>query len=101
MQIKLDTLLEFSKRNRIPDKLQKDIQVYIQNNSFNEEIIPQNIREILDEMPMTLKGQVAQQVFSEITESIKFFSEKPPEFLWEFMPKLKQMNFFSGEYLFH
>ena len=40
MQIKLDTLLEFSKRNRIPDALQKDISMYIQNNSFNEEIIP-------------------------------------------------------------
>jgi len=28
-QIKLDTLLEFSKRNRIPDTLQKDISMYI------------------------------------------------------------------------
>ena len=40
LQIKLDTLLEFSNRNHIPEKLQKDIQMYIQNNSFNEEIIP-------------------------------------------------------------
>ena len=29
MQIKLDTLLEFSKRNHIPDQLQKDISMYI------------------------------------------------------------------------
>lgn len=29
MQIKLDTLLEFSKRNRIPDTLQRDISKYI------------------------------------------------------------------------
>ena len=89
MQIKLDTLTAFSKRNRIPDKLEKAISCYIQNNSFNEEIIPPRVREILDELPMSLKGRVAQQVFVEITDSIKFFAEKPPEFLWEFMPKLK------------
>ena len=59
------------------------------------------MREILNELPVTLKGQIAKQAFDELTESIKFFSDKPPEFLWEFMPKLKQMNFFSGEYLFH
>ena len=59
------------------------------------------MRIILNELPMTIKGQVAKQVFAEITDSIKFFSDKPSEFLWEFMPKLKQMNFFSGEYLFH
>jgi len=58
------------------------------------------VRVILDELPTTLKGQVAQQVFSDLIESIKFFSDKPAAFLWEFMPKLKQMNFFSGEILF-
>lgn len=60
MQIKLDTLLEFSKRNRIPDKLEKAISMYIQNNSFNEEIIPSKVRVILNELPMSLKGQVAK-----------------------------------------
>ena len=56
---------------------------------------------ILNELPVTLKGEVAKQVYAEIIDSIKFFSDKPDEFLWEFMPKLRQMIFFSGEYLFH
>ena len=64
MRIKLDTLLEFSKRNQnLPEDLFKDIQSYIKNNSFNEEIIPQDIVKILDRLPMPLKGLAAKQAF--------------------------------------
>lgn len=100
LQIKLDTMLEFSKRTGLPSGLQKDITRYISNNSFNEDIIPESMIEILEEMPMSIKGDIAKQAFEEIIANIKFFQEKEDRFLWAFLPKMKQMNFFAGEYLF-
>ena len=93
-------MLEFSKRTGLPSDLQKDITRYISNNSFNEDIIPESMIEILEEMPMSIKGDIAKQAFEEIIANIKFFQEKEDRFLWAFLPKMKQMNFFAGEYLF-
>jgi len=73
LQIKLDTMLEFSKRTGLPSALQKDITRYISNNSFNEDIIPERMIEILEEMPMSIKGDIAKQAFEEIITNIKFF----------------------------
>lgn len=55
---------------------------------------------IIEEMPLSLKGEIAKQAYYEIITNIKFFQEKEDRFLWAFLPKLKQMNFFAGEYLF-
>lgn len=60
LQIKLDTMLEFSKRTGLPADLQKDITRYINNNSFNEDIIPESMIQILDEMPLSVKGRIAK-----------------------------------------
>jgi hypothetical protein len=66
-------MLEFSKRTGLPSALQKDITRYISNNSFNEDIIPERMIEILEEMPMSIKGDIAKQAFEEIITNIKFF----------------------------
>jgi len=55
---------------------------------------------ILDDLPMSVKGGIARLAFEDIIFSIKFFKEKEDRFLWHFLPKLKEMNFFAGEYLF-
>ena len=60
LQIKLDTLHEFSKRNKLPESLQKEISSFISNNAFDEAIIPADVLPILSEMPMSLKGEVAK-----------------------------------------
>lgn len=73
LQIKLDTMLEFSKRTGLPSGLQKDITRYISNNSFNEDIIPDSMIDILEEMPLSVKGDIARQAFEEIIANIKFF----------------------------
>ena len=49
---------------------------------------------------MPLKGEVAKQAFKDLTDGVVFFSDKPSDFLWHLLPKLKQMNFFAGEYLY-
>jgi hypothetical protein len=53
-------MLEFSKRTGLPADLQKDITRYINNNSFNEDIIPESMIQILDEMPLSVKGRIAK-----------------------------------------
>lgn len=73
LQIKLDTMLEFSKRTGLPSQLQKDISRYIHNNAFNEDIIPPSMIALLEELPLSLKGVIARQAFQEIIQNIKFF----------------------------
>jgi hypothetical protein len=55
---------------------------------------------VLDQLPLSLKGLLARQAYEDIIENVKFFEKKPDYFLWEFLPKLIQMNFFAGEYLY-
>jgi len=50
---------------------------------------------------MSIKGEIAKQAFRETIAAIKFFHDKPPDFLWHFLPNLKQMNFYSGDFLYH
>jgi hypothetical protein len=56
---KLDTLLEFSKNVDLPDELLKNITRYIVNNASVEPYIPLNIQELFEELPMSLKGEIA------------------------------------------
>ena len=49
------------------------MQVFLNNNSYIEEIIPLDVREILDELPMPIKAEVARQAFERVIEDIKFF----------------------------
>jgi hypothetical protein len=49
---------------------------------------------------MSLKGEIAAQAYDEIIKRIKFFKEKKPDFLWHFLPKLKEMNFYGCDFLY-
>lgn len=55
---------------------------------------------ILEELPLSLKGLIAKQAYEHIIAKIMIFKKKPDNFYWHFLPKLKQMNFFAGEYLY-
>lgn len=57
-QIKLDTMLDFAKRTQLPPALQKEISRFIINNASNEEIVPKAMVDILEELPLSLKGLV-------------------------------------------
>lgn len=56
--------------------------------------------EILEELPIALKGEIAKEAYEDIVSQVKFFQDKPPAFLWRFMTKLKHMRFYFGQYLF-
>ena len=47
-----------------------------------------------------MKGLLAKQAYHNIIKNIKIFERKPDHFYWYFLPKLRQMNFFAGEYLY-
>ena len=100
LQLKLDTILDFSKRTGLPPQLQHSITRYIHSNAFNDDIMEPKLIQLLDELPLSLKGKLTREAFAEIIPKIKFFQDKPDHFLWQFIPKMKQMHFFAGEYLF-
>lgn len=93
-------MLEFSQRTGLPHSLQKDLQRYINNNALNEDLLGDEMHSLLDELPLSLKGVIARHSYNEIIQTIWFFNDKPDQFIWYFLPKLKQMNFFAGEILF-
>ena len=55
---------------------------------------------ILEELPLSLKGLIAKQAYFVLIKNIKILEKKPDNFYWHFLPKLKQMNFYAGEYLY-
>jgi hypothetical protein len=99
-QLKLDTLLAFSTSAGLDTELYENIARYIINNASRVDKIPLQIRQLLEDLPMTLKGDIVNQAFEETIDSITFFQDKPSDFLWHFLPKLQQMNFFNGDHLY-
>ena len=88
LQLKQETFNEFAKRTALPTHLLLSIRRFIDNNSSNVEIIPQDVQKILEELPLSMKGQIARQAYAELIENVKIFQDKPDHFLWEFLPKL-------------
>ena len=44
---------------------------------------------------------MAQEIYKNITVQLKFFQNKNPHFLWEFMQNLKQFNAFAKDMLYY
>ena len=55
----------------------------------------------MDELPETIKGEVAQEMYKSIIQGLKFFQSKNPRFLWEFMPYLNPFKAFSQDMLYY
>ena len=100
LTIKMEALDDYAKRTHLPHDVVSEVQNYLTNNSFNELNLGAT-KKILDELPETIKGEVAQEMYKSIIQGLKFFQSKNPRFLWEFMPYLNPFKAFSQDMLYY
>lgn len=75
------------------------IKRFLENNSVNNSSLSES-RQMLSELPSTLRAEVVKQTYADIIEKIKFFNEKDSDFLWAFLPALKPMKVYSKDILY-
>ena len=56
---------------------------------------------LLNELPLSLRSEVVKQTYRQILETIKFFDDKDPEFLWAILPTFKPMRVYSKDILYN
>jgi len=87
-------LQDFSKKINLPIELEQQIKAFIENN--NKDATSQEDQEkLLNELPPSLKAEVVSYTQGKFIEGIKFFREKNDDFLWQILPKLKQMKIYD------
>lgn len=96
---KMNTLTGFAKRNKLPEFTVLKIKRFLENNNMNN-VSLQESRQLLSELPSTLRAEVVKQTYADIIVKIKFFDKKDPDFLWAFLPALKPMKVYSKDVLY-
>ncbi|CDW89105.1 cation channel family protein [Stylonychia lemnae] len=99
LSAKLNTLTGFAKRTKLPDYIVLKIKRFLENNSVSNTSLTES-RQMLSELPSSLRAEVVKQTYAEIIEKVKFFNKKDSDFLWAFLPALKPMKVYSKDILY-
>ncbi|HRP67972.1 MAG TPA: ion transporter [Turneriella sp.] len=94
---KMEKIQTFMEYREVPDELQESIRTYydyLWNNrrGFDES-------SVLDELPASLKLQVAMHLNRDIIEKVPMFSNAPQELIQEIVVSLKPMLYTPGDYI--
>lgn len=112
LQAKLNTLTDFASRNKLPEWLINKIKRFLENNNGNSssklmlggsfsQMTSEEQRQLLNELPLSLRAEVVKQTYRYILDVIKFFDDKDPEFLWAILPTFKPMQVYSKDVLYN
>ena len=72
INVKLDALDDYAKRTHLPREIVAEVQNYIRNNSYNDLELG-SCKEVLDELPDSVKCEIAKEKYRGIVSSVKFF----------------------------
>ena len=57
-------------------------------------------RQLLEDLSSNLRSELIKFIYRNLIRTIRFFSDKPPEFLWKIIPKLKRMSYEKGDVIY-
>ena len=57
-------------------------------------------RQLLDELSSGLRAELLKYMYKNLIRKIRFFNDKPAEFLWKIIPYLKQTTYDKGETIY-
>lgn len=72
LQQKLAILAEFSKRNKIPEEVQNKVKIFLENN-HGDHLSLNNQKNLLSEVPASMRAEVVSHTHAEIIKRIRFF----------------------------
>uniref|UniRef100_A0A7S3CPI6 Cyclic nucleotide-binding domain-containing protein n=1 Tax=Strombidium rassoulzadegani TaxID=1082188 RepID=A0A7S3CPI6_9SPIT len=96
---KLNTLTEYALKYNLPATTQAKIKNYFENQARtigNDG----DWESLFQELPPSLRTDVVQSTHGQIIKGIRFFRDKPQDFLINIIPKLKSLNLFDNDILF-
>jgi len=75
------------------------IRRFLENNTNTRSTLSEQ-QELLNQLPASLRGEVIKCTQGHIIKKIKFFENKDSDFLWEFLPLLRQMKVYAKDILY-
>lgn len=96
---KLNTLSDYSMRYKLPDTTYNKIRIFFENQARtvgNDG----DWDALFAELPPSLRTDVVQSTHGQIIKGIRFFRDKPQDFLIRLIPKLSNMTMFDNDILF-
>ena len=100
LNVKTTLLDDYTKETGLPMDIAKEVQNYLQNNSYNELSLGE-VKKILDELPESLQEELASELYENIIVTIKFFKGREIAFIWEFIPELQPLKAFAKDLLYY
>lgn len=70
-------------------------------NNHNEHLSLFDQKQLLSEIPASLRAEVVSHTHGEIIRNIKFFNDKDPHFLFTILPALKPMKVYKKDVLYN
>lgn len=97
---KEDTLREFAKFFKLPKPLVKQVKYCVRFNYRNNVFSWSDMDSFLKELPSKLYNKVYKHIFRDVLECIAFFRYRPPDFISELMPLMKNVVVHEGYELY-
>ena len=72
----------------------------MENNNENNKSLQEH-RYLLNQLPSILRQEVLQATCKVMIDKFKFFQNKTGDFLWAFLPILKEMRVYSRDILYN
>lgn len=99
LQSKLNTLTEYSIKYNLPKSTEDKIKLFF-NNQARTGMSDKEWDVLFSELPPAIRQEIVTQTHGQIIEGIRFFKDKPKDFLLNLIPKLKCLNLFVNDILF-
>lgn len=96
---KLQVLSEFSRRMSLRSDVENRIKRFLENN-HHEQLHQLGQNRLLDALPANLRTQVVSHTHGEIVKKIRFFDDKPADFIWNILPLFSQMKVYKKDILY-
>jgi hyperpolarization activated cyclic nucleotide-gated potassium channel 1 len=100
LQMKQNTLQEFSKRVKLPDETKLKIEKFLENNKNNQKQMSEGI-ELIRDLPAIIRSDLIYEMHGDIISQVKVFQGKDTEFLWRLFPHLKAIRTYFGDILYN
>lgn len=97
---KEEMLREFAKSFKLPKPLVKQVKYCVRYNYRNNVFSWSDMDSFLKELPSKLYNKVYRHIFRDVLECIAFFRYRPPDFISELMPLMKNVVVHEGYELY-
>ena len=84
----------------MPAAIENNVKRFLDNNK-DEELKEMDQKRLLSELPSMLRGQIVAHTYGVIVKVVRFFDNKPQDFLMEILPLFNTMKVYKKDVLYN